>query len=74
MSVALVYSKTRVASLKKQLTMPKLKLSGALLTMKLLKSVAKDLKIPVTHISMLGLTVRLYWVGLTTLPPVGKYS
>ena len=50
MSVALVSSKTRVASLKKQLTVPKLELSAALLTTKLVKSVAKDLKIPVTHL------------------------
>ena len=49
-SVALVSSNTRVASLKKQLTVPKLKLSAALLTTKLVKSVAKDLKIPVTHL------------------------
>ena len=44
-SISLLTSKTRVAPLK-QTTTPKLELSGVLLTVKLLHSVAEDLGIP----------------------------
>ena len=44
-SITLLKSKTRVAPLK-HTTIPKLELSGALLTAKLLHSVAEDLGIP----------------------------
>jgi len=62
-SVSLVTAKTRVAPLK-ALTIPKLELCGALLTARLLTTVAADLRIPETRLfAWTDSTIVLGWLS-----------